>query len=589
MAALPDRARPARQSARSFEMVLPGQLPEVGEVLARAQSENFTVAARVLPYRIRQHLMAVYGFARLVDYAGDEACGPREGLLELLEADLGRAYEGTPRLPLLRAFAPTVRACGIPRAVPARLIEANRRDQHVRRYSTFEELLDYCYYAANPIGELVLYIFGRVEPELIRLSDRICSALQILEHCQDIGEDFRQDRIYMPLTDLRDFGCAESELAAPTASAELRRAVWFEVDRALDLLRSGQPLVGRLSGLARMAVAGYVAGGVATARAFEPAGYDPLAVEVRPNRRRILSEWVRLSVASSAGLEHDRVREAYRYCERLTRTQARNFSYGIRLLPPAKRGALSAVYAFARRVDDIGDGSLSSEQKLLRLQQARHDLDDVGPDAKDPVLVALADATRRSPVPLEAFHELIDGCEADVQGTRYETFEQLTHYCRCVAGSVGRLSLGVFGHEVTGLAAQRADALGVALQLTNILRDLLEDRRGGRVYIPAEDLRRFGVSLELDSRGMFTDPRGALHELVRFQARRIERWYSEGLRLLPLLDHRSRACCAAMAGIYHELLRHIADDPSAVTRGRVTLPGRQKMVVAARSLAGMKS
>ncbi|ASU78463.1 squalene synthase HpnC [Actinopolyspora erythraea] len=589
MAALPDRARPTRQSARSFEVVLPGQLPEVDEVLARAQSENFTVAAGVLPYRIRQHLMALYGFARLVDYAGDEACGPREGLLDLLEADLGRAYEGTPRLPLLRAFAPTLRACGIPREVPARLIEANRRDQHVRRYSTFGELLDYCVYAANPIGELVLYIFGRAEPELIRLSDRICSALQVLEHCQDIAEDFRQDRVYMPAEDLSAFGCDESDLAAPTASAELRGLVWFEVDRAVEMLRAGQPLIARLSGLARMAVAGYVAGGMATARAFRPAGHDPLAVDIRPNRRRMLAEWARLSVAPTTGLGHDRVRDAYRYCERITRTQARNFYYGIRLLPPVKRRALSAVYAFARRVDDIGDGSLSDEQKLRRLRQARQDLDGVRPDAKDPVLTALADAGRRLPLPLRAFHELVDGCEADVRGTRYETFEQLTHYCRCVAGSVGRLSLGVFGHEVTGPAAQRADALGVALQLTNILRDLLEDRRNGRIYLPTEDLRDFGVSLELDSRGMFSDSPHELAELVRFQVRRIERWYAEGLRLLPMLDHRSRACCAAMAGIYHELLRHMWNEPDSVTRGRISLPAWQKASVATRSLAGMTS
>ena len=189
----------------------------------------------------------------------------------------------------------------------------------------------------------------------------------------------------------------------------------------------------------------------------------------------------RLPVATEVGV-------AYQHCERVTKAQARNFSYGIRLLPADKRRALSAVYAFARRVDDIGDGSLPAADKLTALAAARAGLTGLsGPDsgAKDPVLIALADAARRFEIPLGAFGELID-----VRGTRYATFGELEHYCRCVAGSIGRLSLGVFGCEDVSVAAPLADALGVALQLTNILRDIREDFGNGRVYLPAEDLRR---------------------------------------------------------------------------------------------------
>ncbi len=193
------------------------------------------------------------------------------------------------------------------------------------------------------------------------------------------------------------------------------------------------------------------------------------------------------------------IHAAYQHCEQVTRTQARNFSYGIRLLPADKRRALSAVYAFARRVDDIGDGSLPAQDKLVALAAARASVTTLaGPGAdasKDPVLVALADAARRFEIPLGAFGELIDGCEADVRGTRYATFGELEHYCRCVAGSIGRLSLGVFGCKDTAVAAPLADALGVALQLTNILRDIREDFGNGRVYLPAEDLARFGAVL----------------------------------------------------------------------------------------------
>lgn len=281
------------------------------------------------------------------------------------------------------------------------------------------------------------------------------------------------------------------------------------------------------------------------------------------------------------------VQDAYRTCERITRAEAKNFSYGIRLLPGPKRRALSAVYAFARRVDDIGDGDLPDGEKLRQLDLARNQVHSAHVQSSDAVLVALADASRRMPLPLAAFDELIDGCEADVRGIRYRTFDELVAYCRCVAGSIGRLSLGVFGTTDLATASPRADALGVALQLTNILRDVREDLQNGRVYLPQEDLQRFGVRLEMDEDARFTDEPDVLAALVRFQAQRCEEWYREGLRLLPLLDRRSRACCASMAGIYHELLEHIAGSPGAAMAGRMSLPAWQKATVAARSLAGI--
>jgi 15-cis-phytoene synthase len=285
------------------------------------------------------------------------------------------------------------------------------------------------------------------------------------------------------------------------------------------------------------------------------------------------------------------VRAAYEHCEQVTRTQARNFSYGIRLLPPGKREALSAVYAFARRVDDIGDGTLPAADKLAALADARSavaalERDGARAAAGDPVLVALADAARRHPIPLGAFAELIDGCEADVRGTSYATFGELEHYCRCVAGSIGRLSLGVFGSRDPDAAEPLADALGVALQLTNILRDIREDLINGRVYLPAEDLERFGAVLRPDRADALAGEHG-LQDVVRFEARRAFGWYATGLRLLPLLDRRSAACTGAMSGIYLRLLKQIAAAPAAALRQRQSLPGRQKAMVAARALAGV--
>ncbi|MEV4838682.1 presqualene diphosphate synthase HpnD [Nonomuraea sp. NPDC049486] len=277
---------------------------------------------------------------------------------------------------------------------------------------------------------------------------------------------------------------------------------------------------------------------------------------------------------------------AYRLCEQIVRTRARNFSYGIRLLPEPKRQALSAVYALARRIDDIGDTEGPSEQRLTGLSEVRDALRRIGPGETNLVLLALDDAARRYPIPLPAFDELIDGCAADVRGTTYQSFDELLGYCQCVAGSVGRLSLGVFGADDHRKAEPLADALGVALQLTNILRDVREDRLSGRVYLPSKDLERFGCTLDLDARGRFTDPPDRLAALVRHEAARARDWYEEGARLVRLLDRRSAACTMAMAGIYRSLLDRIAADPLRALAARSSLPTWRKTAIAVRAVAG---
>jgi phytoene synthase len=309
--------------------------------------------------------------------------------------------------------------------------------------------------------------------------------------------------------------------------------------------------------------------------------------------------------------------EAYRECERITWSQARNFAYGIRLLPPGKRRGLAVIYAFARRIDDIGDGTLPgqqttmpAEEKIAALEEARQAvLDLTRPHQDDPVLLALADVERNFPVPMQAFGELIDGCVADVRGTSYQTFEDLLHYCRCVAGSIGRLSLGIFGTSGDPEVASRlADSLGVALQLTNILRDIREDYASGRVYLPAEDLAKFDVAglaglggddppqtppahggaarPPVPPREGTSPPGPQFARLVEFEAERARDWYATGMGLLPMLDRRSAACTGAMAGIYRRLLDRIAAQPAAVLRGRMSLSAGEKAVVAVKALTG---
>jgi phytoene synthase len=281
----------------------------------------------------------------------------------------------------------------------------------------------------------------------------------------------------------------------------------------------------------------------------------------------------------SATLAPEPVLAGYAECEALTRRAAGNFYYGIRLLPPAKRRAMCAVYAFARRVDDIGDGADPVARKLELLAGARAELEHPG---GGPMRLALADAEERFGLPRDALEDLIAGVEMDVRGRRYETYGELVDYCRHVAGTVGRLCVAIFGSSDPERSERLADDLGIAMQLTNILRDVLEDAERGRTYLPAADLERFGAPEPLRA------PDQAFAALIGFEAKRAEEWFARGLDLLALLDARSGACVGAMSGIYRRILARIERDPLAVRRARVALAPREKAWVALRSLAGAR-
>jgi squalene synthase HpnC len=269
---------------------------------AKATSENFPVALRLLPGRYRQHLTAVYGFARSADDMGDEAPpAERLALLDELEADLGRLYQPGPggegpRLAVIRALAPAVAQCAIPAQPFLDLIQANRQDQTVTRYQTFDELLGYCRLSANPVGRIVLCVFGAATPPRERLSDLVCTALQLAEHWQDVAEDLRAGRIYLPAEDLAEHGVTAADLAGPSAPPQVRALIAAEVRRATGLLDEGAPIVGTMRGYARAAVAGYVAGGRAALAAITAHGCDVLAVTPRPRKHRVAAELLRAYV-----------------------------------------------------------------------------------------------------------------------------------------------------------------------------------------------------------------------------------------------------------------------------------------------------
>lgn len=304
--------------AASLELA-PAQVPGARAVMGQARGENFPVAMRVLSRVHRRRLLAVYGFARVADELGDELVGDRLAALDWLEGELDRAYAGSARHPLLVRLQETLAECTLPREAFVRLIDANRLDQRSQRYENWEQLQAYCSLSANPVGELVLGAFELASPGRIELSDRVCTALQLVEHIQDLGEDVRRGRYYLPAQDLSLFDCSHEQLAqlcsqgahdldlkgvpavSPTPgrdfssqSDRLREAVAFEVARARTLLAAGLPLLAGVRGRPKLALAGFVAGGAAALEAIERADFDVLDAVTRPSARRRL--WLAASV-----------------------------------------------------------------------------------------------------------------------------------------------------------------------------------------------------------------------------------------------------------------------------------------------------
>jgi len=264
-----------------------GSLFDPTRIAGRARQENFPVASFLLPGRWRSHLMAVYAFARLVDDMGDEACGDRPALLDDLEADLSRALAGDAVIPQVQAVGRSIAALDLPIGPFHDLIEANRQDQVVTRYQDYDELVAYCRLSAVPVGRIVLAVMGEAHGQNLTLSDDVCIGLQLVEHLQDVAEDYRRGRVYLPMEDLHACGCSVDDLGAPSAAAPVRRTVALVAGRAHTLLASGRTLAHRLPPRARLAVAGYAAGGLAALDSIAAHDYDVLANRCGPGHIRL--------------------------------------------------------------------------------------------------------------------------------------------------------------------------------------------------------------------------------------------------------------------------------------------------------------
>jgi squalene synthase HpnC/squalene synthase HpnD len=589
--------------------------------LAAHHYENFHVATWLLPRRLRQHFCNLYAYCRWADDLGDEISSPLRAL-ELLngwEQELDRCYQGRASHPVFVALAPTISAFDIP-ADPFRgLLQAFRQDQTVRRYESWADLFDYCRYSANPVGRLVLYVCGYRDVERQRLSDATCTGLQLANFWQDVSRDLEKGRLYIPLEALSKHGLTPGDVEARRFDERYTALMRELIARARALFSEGAPLQRIVDARLRVDLDLFGRGGLAILDAIEAQGYNTL--ERRPSIGTLqrVSLLCRAATATAAAMvapgqirqtgvsatgfanaetttdcDPSTVEASYAECRRVARKAASNFYYAFFMLPRAKRDALCALYAFMRLVDDVSDDEASSAHSSELLAARRNGLARwrtlldqavAGNVAQHPILPAFADTIRRFRIPARYFHDLISGAEMDLTETRYPTFERLQEYCYRVAGTVGLTCLSVFGTE-NAHAPELAERLGIAFQLTNILRDVGGDLAMGRIYLPAEDLERCGCGADDLKRGVVTP---AVREALRLQAERARRLYAEGAQLLGRIHPDSRAALWALIRIYSTLLARIEERDYDVFSSRVRLTAAEKAGVLVRARLGFWS
>lgn len=578
--------------------------------LATHHYENFNVVSWLLPRRLHQHFYNVYAYCRWSDDLGDEvADGARA--LELLDAwedELGLLYDEhgpRPPHPVLIALGETIRAKQIP-AQPFRdLLRAFRQDQRVHRYATWDDVLGYCVYSANPVGRLVLYVCDYRDEERQRLSDYTCTALQLANFWQDVARDLEKGRIYIPLDALAAHGLSEADIVARRFDARYAALMKSLISRTRELFAAGLPLAASVEPFLRVDIDMFSRGGLAVLKAIESSGYNTLERRPAISKRTQLALLSRALVsrafagagparegaaslpeppsasgpgrparAFGAANETEIVSASYAECQRIARAAHSSFYLAFYGLRKEKRNALCALYAFMRLVDNVSDESATLESKRRGLARWRAMLDEAiaGNTEGHAILPALADTISRFEIPTRYFHDLILGAEMDLTVASYATFDRLSEYCYRVAGTVGLTCLHVFGFR-DPRAPDLAERLGLAFQLTNILRDVRTDFEMGRVYIPAEDLERFGVRVE-DLRGPLTP---ALGNLLEFEAERAWRFYEEGAPLVQQVDSDSRATLGALIRTYSSLLARIEERGFDVFGSRVSLSKAEKV------------
>ncbi len=620
---------------RPGELQLTEKLPENGcapsvaeeytRWLATHHYENFNVASWLLPKELHQHFYNLYAYCRWADDLGDEIT-TRERALELLdwwETELDACYEGRPNHPVFVALGETIIAKNVPKAPFRDLLKAFRQDQVVKRYQTWDSMIGYCVYSANPVGRLILYVCGYRDEQRQKLSDATCTALQLANFWQDVSRDLEIGRIYIPLELAARHGLSEAEIVARKFDERYVRLMKDLIAQTRALFAEGLPLAEMVEGKLAIDLELFSRGGMAVLDAIEAMGYDTL--HVRPSvskgrQVRLLGRAVVTRVfgpgtastearaaTSTVSADHSpqvmlSTEESYEECHRVARAAHSNFYPAFFLLPKAKRDGIVALYAFMRLIDDVSDesGDFLAKQRGLAKWRAALDegLTGVSPTTEgaspsaspaiasipgaEKVLPALVDTMRRYKIPPRYLHDLISGAEMDLTKQVYSSFDRLREYCYRVAGTVGLTCTHIFGFR-DPRALDLSEKLGLAFQLTNIIRDVREDYSIGRVYLPEEDLERYGVKKEDFARSEATL---GVRELLRFEADRTWDFYQQGSQLLGLIDEDSRSTLWLLVHTYSGLLARIESLEFAVFGERVRLSKAEKMMAIAKARFG---
>ena len=589
--------------------------------LATHHYENFNVVSWLLPKELHQHFYNVYAYCRWADDLGDEI-PDKERALELLdwwERELDACYEDKPQHPVFVALHETVLAKDVPKQPFADLLQAFRRDQVTRRYANWEEVLNYCVYSANPVGRLVLYLCGYRDEERQQLSDATCTALQLANFWQDVSRDLEKGRIYIPLDRALAHGVSEADIVEKRYSERYAALMRELIEFTRKLFEKGRPLSQMVDGKLSVDLEMFSRGGLAVLKAIENIGYDTL------NRRPEVSKGKQVRLLGRAIVAHmlgsaptpitqaQRSREqsegrgaldvvaSYEQCHRIARASHSSFYPAFFLLPKAKRDGIVALYAFMRLIDDVSDegGTLAGRQRGLARWRATLDEAITGnsqafdgnavkllPEdylkGEREVLPALVDTIERYKMPPRYLHDLISGAEMDLTIQTYASFERLREYCYRVAGTVGLTCTHIFGFD-DPRALELAEKLGLAFQLTNIIRDVKEDVSLGRVYLPEEDLVHFGISKDDLERG---ETSLGVRELLRFEAERAWKFYEEGAELFELIEEDSQATLWLLVHTYSSLLARIEAVEFAVFNGRVGLTKAEKVKLVAKARFG---
>jgi phytoene synthase len=537
--------------------------------LARSHYENFTVASAVLPAELRVHLARIYAYCRVTDDLGDESRS--DARLHTWRDEVCAALTGdsVPTHPVLLALRETVTACAIPVQPFIDLIRANLQDQRVSSYATWADLEAYCRLSAAPVGRMVLAVLGIRGSRAEELSDSVCIGLQLANFAQDVSVDARLGRRYLPDDDVTTLG-TEGAVRAMCA-------------RAQTMLEAGCELEAMTAGRLRAQLAMYRLGGTAILDAIRRASFRTESVRPEvstPVKARLAAE----AIAMLAGYRDEGaattrgIVEAERVCQRLARVNAANFYWGFIALARPQRVAIYALYDFARQVDDAVDSPTTHDPRSALGNTRRRLHRALAGEPDDEVTTVLARAVAAHRIPLTELEGLIDGVERDLTTSRYASWDELAGYCRLVASTVGRMCVRIFGFD-DEVALQYADDLGLAMQLTNILRDVRGDLEIGRVYLPADELAAHGISEQDLADGRV--PRW--HEFVDFQARRARRLFASGLRVERHIPQRAGICVRTMAGLYQEILAEIEQHPELPLQRRLSLTPSRKAAVLLRA------